>query len=163
MPAPASQDQLVDCRGPLRRPLLAAEIVLAGRRRQLPLLAQRVGIVVILVAQGWGVNALLHRLLEGVLDALRAAVVVEAGGEAARDAGALLEISQQPGAIIPGGATAVKASDYLAGEVRWKRRAGLGALCGGCGRLAWCNPSPAPTSAHRETEGRGSAFGENAA
>ena len=62
------------------------------------LAVSRVVVVVeVLVAQGQGIGALRDEVVQGMLDRLRVAMVAEAGGEPAGDAGDLLDLAEQQG------------------------------------------------------------------
>ena len=72
-------------------------------------------VVEVLVAQRQGVDPLCDEVFQGVLDQLGVAVVGEAGGELAEDAGGLLDLSEQQGAAVGGDVAAVEGSEDLTG------------------------------------------------
>jgi hypothetical protein len=79
--------------------------------------AQAVGIVAVLVAGGDHQQAEAQHVVEALADALGRARIIDAGGEAASHAKALLDLSQRQQAAIGGEGAAVEAGDdRLAGH-----------------------------------------------
>ena len=79
-------------------------------------------VVEVLVAQGQGVDPLGEEVLQRVLDQLGVAMVGEAGGELADDAGELLDLAEQQGAAVGGDVAAVEVGEDLAGAEAWESR-----------------------------------------
>ena len=95
--------------------VLAGGIGLADDGGQQGVAAEVVVVVEVLVAQRQGVDPLGDEVLEGVLDEVGVAMVGEAGGELAEDAGEFLGLAEQQGAAVGGDVAAVESGEDLAG------------------------------------------------
>ena len=95
-------------------------------------------VVEVLVAQGQAVDALGDEMLDGVLDEVGVAMVGEAGGELADDAGELLGLAEQQGAAVGGDVAAVEVGEDLAGAEHGKVEVGRVTLCSHRAALGWC-------------------------
>ena len=95
-------------------------------------------VVEVLVAQGQAVDALGEEVLQGMLDEVGVAVVVEAGGELADDAGEGLGLAEQEGAAVCGDGAAVEVGEDLAGSEHGKVEVGRVTLCGHRAALGQC-------------------------
>ena len=91
--------------------------------------AEVVVVVEVLVAQRQGVDPLGEEVLDGVLDEVGVAVVGEAGGELADDAGESLGLAEQQGAAVGGDGAAVEVGEDLAGAEHGKVEVGRVTLC----------------------------------
>jgi hypothetical protein len=105
-------------------PGLAGGIGPANDGSQEGVASEVVVVVEVLVAQGQGVDALGDELLEGVLDEPGIAMVGEAAGELADDAGDLFGLLEQQGAAIGGDGTAVEVGEDLTGAEHGKVEVG---------------------------------------
>ena len=116
---------------PIPPPLsgLAGGVGLADDGGQQGVAAEVVVVVEVLVAQGQGVDPLGEEFLDGVLDEVGVAVVGEAGGELADDAGESLGLAEQQGAAVGGDVAAVEVGEDLAGAEHGKVEVGGATLC----------------------------------
>ena len=123
---------------PLPPPGLAGRVVLADDGGQQRVAAEVVVVVEVLVAQGQAVDPLGEEVLDGVLDEVGVAVVGEAGGELADDAGEGLGLAEQQGAAVGGDGAAVEVGEDLAGAEHGKVEVGRVTLCGHRAALGQC-------------------------
>lgn len=97
-------------------------------------------IVEVFVAQAFPVHSLGHQFTDGVLDELGIAIIGEAIGEAANDAGSLLDFPEQLPAAVGGDRPAVKVGHNFAASVVVKR---------GGFRVTLCNHGASSSARHK--------------
>jgi hypothetical protein len=108
---------------------LAGGIGLADDGGQERITAEVVVVVEVLVAQRQGGDALGDQLLHGVFGEAGVAVVGEAGGELAEDAGESLGLAEQQGAAVGGDGAAVEVGEDVAAAEHGKVEVGRVTLC----------------------------------
>ena len=86
-------------------------------------------VVEVLVAQGQGIDSLGEQLLDGVLDEVGVAVVGEAPGELADDAGEVLDLAEQECPTVGGDVAAVEVGQDLTGSDHGEIEVGGATLC----------------------------------
>ena len=91
------------------------------------IVAQRVGVVAVLVTQGNLVDALAQLLQTRVLDAVGVARIRDAGGHPAQQLQPLVHLPQQQGPTVAGGLRCIKRE--VDGKNGVKREGGCGTLC----------------------------------
>ena len=105
-------------------PGLAGGVAFADDGGQERVASEIVVVVEILVSQGQGVDALGDELFEGMLDESWIAMVGEAGGELADDAGDFFGFLEEQGTAIGGDGAAVEVGEDLTGAEHGKVEVG---------------------------------------
>ncbi len=125
------------------RPGLAGGVGLADDGGQQGVVPQVVVVVEVFIAQGQAVDPLGEQFFDGVLDEVGVAMIGEAAGELAEDAGDLLDLAEQQCPAVGGDVAAVEIGEDFSSAEHGKVEEGGVTLClhraasGRCRRSLW--------------------------